>query len=60
MSRALFLTLEDKLLSMTLNLQHPKNRIKLHAHYKPILPNLHRQLFLRGENGVGLIYISKI
>jgi len=40
-SYALFLTLEDKL---------PKNRIKLHAHYKPILPNLYQQLFLCGEN----------
>jgi hypothetical protein len=34
-SHALFFTLEDKLLCMILNLQHPKNRIKLHAHYKP-------------------------
>jgi hypothetical protein len=49
-SHALFLTLEDKPLCMTSNLRHPKNRIKLHAHYKPILPNIYQQLFLCGEN----------
>jgi hypothetical protein len=45
-----FSHLKDKLLCMIPNLQHPKNRIKLQAHYKPILPNFHQHLFLCGEN----------
>jgi hypothetical protein len=42
-SHAHSLTLEDKLLRMTPNLQHPTKKIKLHAHY------LHQQQLISGE-----------